>query len=204
MNPCATATPVALKFPLARFTSAAAELSGDELATLRESIEKARTAGTSPDKRVDAMLKSLPTASHPVQICTISVLPKEPPSLGKDALTAAAPFVAVVTAGGEPKTTVPLAGQSEARLTKLRAPGAAFDLKFFASEQIAPGPVATLNIPSKWGGLYLVDHFRGQPVKADDRKIWDVEADVQTPSGMKSVWLRLEFDTELPELPWFP
>ncbi len=199
-----TAAPVALKFPLARFTSAAAELGGDELATLRESIEKARTAGAPPDKRVDAMLKSLPTASRPVQICTISVLPKEPPSLGKDELTAAAPFVAVVAAGGEPKTTVPLAGQSEARLTKLRAPGAAFDLKFFASEQIAPGPVATLNIPSKWGGLYLVDHFRGQPAKADDRKIWDVEADVQTPSGMKSVWLRLEFDTELPELPWFP
>ncbi len=199
-----TAASAALKFPLARFNSAAAELSGEELATLRDSIEKARAAGTPPHKRVDAMLKALPTASHPAQICTISVLPKEPPSLGKDALTSAAPFVAVVAAGGEAKSTVPLAGQSEARLTKLRAPGAAFDLKFFASDQTAPGPVATLNIPSKWGGLYLVDHFRGQPVKADDRKVWDVEADVQTPSGMKSVWLRLEFDTELPELPWFP
>lgn len=205
VNPPMPANPTSgLKFPLARFTSAAAELTGEELAALRDSIEKARAAGTPPDKRVDAMLKSLPTVSHPAQICTISVLPKEPPSLGKDALTTTAPFVAVVAAGGEAKTTVPLAGQSEARLTKLRAPGAAFDLKFFASEQTAPGPVATLSIPSRWGGLYLVDHFRGQPVKSDDRKVWDVEADVQTPAGPKSVWLRLEFDTELPELPWYP
>jgi hypothetical protein len=198
-----------LKFPLAPFTSADAELTPEDLAALREAFDK---GGHAPDRGLSAMLRSLPTASHPAQFCTLSVLPGEPVTLGKDALAAAAPFVAIVAAGQDAKTPIPLSaqgGSAEVKLAKLRAPGAAFELRFYASEQ-GGTPAATLSVPSRWSGMYLVHRFRGQPVKADDRRTWDVELDVGTPGkgsaggATKSIWVRLEFDTELPELPWYP
>ena len=125
--------------------------------------------------------------------------------MGKDGLTAGAPFVSIVAVGGEPKSTIPLNGAAtEVKLTKLRAPGTGFELKFFPTEQSSATPLATLTVPSRWGGMYLIDHFHGQPTRPDDRHIWDVEVDVGAPGATKSVWLRLEFDSELPELPWYP
>ncbi len=202
-NPANPANPpvvsvAGLKFPFAAFTSAEAELSPEDLTAMREQ------QGKKPDPRLEPMLRALPTAAHPAQICTITVLAREPASLGKEAL--GAPFVSVA-AGSVPGKPVPLSGANaaaEVKLTKLRAPGPAFELRFLPSEEAGAAPVATLSIPSRWGGMYLVDRFHGQPTRADDRRSWDVEADVTTTGGTRSVWLRLEFDAELPELPWHP
>jgi hypothetical protein len=189
-----------LKFPLGSFTGAEVELTPEELAAIRAAPEKIRTGDAQRDKRAAAMLAALPTASRPAQICTVSVLGGEPPSLGKSSLVSSAPFVAVAQVGGESGARIGLAGGKEVRLTKLRAPGAAFELRFYPSEDKDKPAAATVNVPSRWGGMYLIDHFHAQPA-GEGRRVWDVEADV---GGGKTVWLRLEFDVDLPELPWYP
>ena len=68
----------------------------------------------------------------------------------------------------------------------------------------ADAPAATVTVPSAWGGMWLVDKFGGQPTKAGDRTTWDVEVEVATKDGPRTVWVRLTFDAELPELPWHP
>src|SRR5262249_39051736 len=155
----------------APYTSADAELTAESLAAARTAI--ASGAGLSPAdrKRAEAMLAALPTGRS-AQMCTLSVLPSEPPSLGKSSLVSVAPSVAIAAAGGDAGTPVALAG-NEVRLTKLRAPGAAFELRF-ADPAKAGTPVATLSVPSHWGGMYLIDKFKGQPTHAGDRRVWDV------------------------------
>lgn len=190
-----------LKFPLAPYTSADSELTGEELAAVRAS--RAGQQPTPATAKLDAMLKALPTGARPEQICTISILPGEPPSLGKDSLPDAAPFVAIAPAGGKAGTPTGMAGKPEVRLTKLRAPGQAFDLRFFTTGAADAAPVATLSVPSRWGAMYLVDKFKGQPRHTDNRRTWDVEVDVPASGATKSVWLRLEFDADLPDLPWY-
>ena len=198
-TPAPSVTPVAgLKFPFAPFTSAEQELTPEGLASMREANAK------KPDARLDAMLRALPTAAHPAQICTLTVLAREPASLGKEALGAAFVSIAAGSAPGKPVALAGAGALPEIKLTKLRAPGPAFELRFLASDGGSAAPVATLSVPSRWGGMYLVDHFHGQPTRSDDRRSWDVEADVTTAGGTRSIWLRLEFDAELPELPWHP
>jgi hypothetical protein len=86
------------------------------------------------------------------------------------------------------------------KLAKLPGPGEPFDIRFFASDA-ATEPKATVTVPSGWGGMWLVDKFGGQPTKGV-RTTWDVEVEATTKDGPRVVWVRLEFDAELPELPW--
>ncbi len=196
----------AMKFPLAAFTNAASEMTLADVNALRERVEAARAAGplSAELKKLDAMVKALPAPPTRLkQMCTITILPEEPASLGKSGLVADAPFVGIAPVGAKGGKPTALSGKTDVRLAKLPGPGEPFELRFYATEGAAE-PKATITVPSVWGGMWLVDRFGGQPTKAGDRTSWDVEVEVTTKDGPRTVWVRLQFDSELPEMPWHP
>jgi hypothetical protein len=197
--------PAGLKFPLAVFAGAGSEMTLVDLAALREQVEKVRSGGQVPAewRKAEAMLKALPSAQgRTKQMCTITVLPGEPASLGKTGLAGDAPFVSIARVGAKSGKPAAMAGQTEVKLAKLPGPGEPFEVRFYSSAA-ADSPVATVTVPSVWGGMWLVEKFGGQPTKAGDRTTWDVEVEAGTKDGPKTVWVRLEFDAELPEMPWW-
>ncbi|HMN40554.1 MAG TPA: type VI secretion protein IcmF/TssM N-terminal domain-containing protein [Phycisphaerales bacterium] len=204
--PVATPAGAPMKFPLAPFTSAAAEMTLDDVNALRDRVEQAKAGGAVPAelRKAEAMLRALPRPpTRARQMCTLTVLPEEPASLGKTGLAGDASFVGIAPVGAKSGRPMAMAGKPDVKLARLPGPGEPFEIRFFETE--AGGePRATIRVPSVWGAMWLVDKFGGQPARAGDRTIWDVEAEVATRDGPRSVWVRLEFDAELPELPWYP
>lgn len=172
----------------------------DELTRL-----SARDAITDSDRefieRIGKMLAALPTSASDRQRVTITFIEKAPKP-GNLPIAEIIPIAALQPNGGTGKR-VGIYGVKDAELATTSSPDEPLVLSFQAQNNTQ---LAALDIPSRWPAMWLIDRFNGRP--RESRKTWEVEVELPVPDGagnMKtgSIWLKLDFEKELPEMPWF-
>jgi hypothetical protein len=114
-------------------------------------------------------------------------------------------YFGILQGEGEP-VKASLRGEPR-ELLKVRYPGP--PLKFMVYPDDAPGtpPDKTVEVPGPWSAPALVHRSRaGQPTAVGEGKSWKVELLVpgQAPGRELSVWLKLDFEKELPPLRQWP
>lgn len=172
----------------------------DELTRL-----SARDAITDADRefieRIGKMLAALPTSPSDRQRATITFIEKAPKP-GNLPIAEIIPIAALQPKGGTGKR-VGIYGVKDAELATTSSPDEPLVLSFQAQNN---AELATLDIPSRWPAMWLINRYNARP--RESRKTWEVEVELPVPDGagnMKpgSIWLKIEFEKELPELPWF-
>ncbi len=165
----------------------------------------ARDAITDADRefidRIGKMLAALPTTASDRQRATITFIEKGPKP-GNLPIAEIIPIAALQPKGATGKR-VGIYGVKEAEIATTSSPDEPLVLSFQAQNG---AELAALDIPSRWPAMWLIDRFNGRP--RESRKTWEVEVELPVPDGqgnMKtgSIWLKLEFEKELPEMPWF-
>ena len=152
-----------------------------------------------------AVLAALPQGPGEVYTCTITLLTTEPKVVGDEAAGDTYRYFGVVQGEGEP-VKASLRGEPR-ELLKVRYPGPA--LKFMVYPADAPGtpPDKQVDVAGPWSAPALLHMSRaGQPTAAGEGKSWKVELLVpgQAPGRELSVWLKLDFEKELPPLRQWP
>lgn len=220
------------KFPVVAFTTPDAELSAEDCAVLLGAVKLLKpgsgpapgpewTADAEAGAAVNQLLSgarlsgedaalveqagrwasALPGAGEQMS-CRITVLKSRAPKPGNDAVNAYIPYLTLAPQGGQAGQVVGLFGSGEAELASVRMPGAPLELRLMESDAASSKVLATVGVPSRWSGLYLIERFGGRPAGPGGRKTWEVEVETQVQGKPMSLWLKLDFDRELPDLPW--
>lgn len=158
--------------------------------------------------QVRKVLEGLPAADAETLTCTVTLLPQEPRSVGDDLASSFYRIFGMVQGSGEP-VKANLYAPGESVLGRLNYPGP--PVSFLIYDEQGREVIETVQIKGPWAPVALVGMARegrptAVPIGDGATKAWKVELLVPSRDGrlQLSVWMKLEFQKELPALRDWP